>query len=857
MITPADRRRTPRPRADALLLLLIILLLSSVACLAGPHPPALGAANEHGWTLSSGSGFAQGRSNTQATKFATYLGKTYCSTVNWNGDGAQLWETANGPWTKVPGTPWSGKDTAIYSMVEFKGRLYIGTLNIEEGCGLWSFDGSAWADALGTGGAGGRGFNNRNNLAVTAMGVFGESLFVGTTNIKLDEAGIQSEGASVYRLNGTTGAWSLSASAGGTFGDFFNIGISSFAQFNGRLYASTIRARIGFVQIGTGRFQLWLEGAGFQLWSTDITGAWRKEQGNGIIDPRDLCAVSMIEHLGQLHVGTLNGKISIDYTGTLGAPEYDSNGLGIYTVNGDGAWDVLVKGGFDDAGDAGVASMEALGSDGNEGLAVGTTSSDGPGKLKLYRQGAWVDGALPGFGNPHNTAISALVLVNSSEGSSSLFAGTTNADQGCEVWAGRPENTESWYLAEGSTKWGFDTYINIQNPNEEAVIAYVTFMTDSGELPQPPITLPPMSQTVINPAGSIGSRDFSTKVESHNAKRIAVDRRMIWTGEGAASSEGHSSIGARAPAGRWYLAEGSSRWGFETWLLIQNPGEVPAACTVTYMIEGGDPVEHYETVMPGTRTTLNMADTIGEADASIMVESAGAPVICERAMYRNNRREGHGSIGVTTPSKHCFLAEGTTAWGFTTYVLIQNPNDFEATVNIACQTPAGARNLPAIKVAPWARKTVRVNDHLPGTDLSTALSSDLPIVAERAMYWNTASGEACHGSIGTNSPHCLYYLPDGETRNGHETWTLVQNPDNKPVSVEISYLTPSGKNNRSFTQSIPANSRMTFDMSEKVPNGRAAVLVRSLEAGRGIVVERAIYWNQRGAGTDTVGGFSD
>jgi hypothetical protein len=36
-----------------------------------------------------------------------------------------------------------------------------------------------------------------------------------------------------------------------------------------------------------------------------------------------------------------------------------------------------------------------------------------------------------------------------------------------------------------------------------------------------------------------------------------------------------------------------------------------------------------------------------------------------------------------------------------------------------------------------------------------------------------------------------------------------------------------------------------------------AVMVRSLDGGRPVMVERAMYWNSRGAGTDTIGGFGD
>src|SRR5450759_3732 len=107
-----------------------------------------------------------------------------------------------------------------------------------------------------------------------------------------------------------------------------------------------------------------------------------------------------------------------------------------------------------------------------------------------------------------------------------------------------------------------------------------------------------------------------------------------------------------------------------------------------------------------------------------------------------------------------------------------------------------------------------------------------------------------------DSAHSAFYLPDGQTSDGRETWTLVQNPSGTAVQVRISYLSPSGTGNVVFTETIPANSRRTFNMADKGVNGRAAVLVESLSTGK-IMVERAMYWNSRGAGTDTIGGYSD
>jgi hypothetical protein len=154
-----------------------------------------------------------------------------------------------------------------------------------------------------------------------------------------------------------------------------------------------------------------------------------------------------------------------------------------------------------------------------------------------------------------------------------------------------------------------------------------------------------------------------------------------------------------------------------------------------------------------------------------------------------------------------------------------------------------------------------VNDQLPtGTDVSTHVHGTAPIIAERAMYWGagTPLGEACHDSVGMASPHTTFYLPDGESSNSYETWTLVQNPNSTDVTVQITYMTPSGKGDVTRTETVKGNSRRTFNMaSHSGISGRAAIMVKSKTSGKKIMVERAMYWNNRGAGTDTIGGYGD
>ena len=46
-------------------------------------------------------------------------------------------------------------------------------------------------------------------------------------------------------------------------------------------------------------------------------------------------------------------------------------------------------------------------------------------------------------------------------------------------------------------------------------------------------------------------------------------------------------------------------------------------------------------------------------------------------------------------------------------------------------------------------------------------------------------------------------------------------------------------------------------MADYIKSGRAAILVESLDGARPVMVERAMYMNSRGSGTNTIGAGSD
>ena len=808
------------------------------------------------WSLLNSAGFGDSN-NYVASSLAVFNSKLYAGASN--GFGCRIYASSSVSslpytWNNVNAQGFtSNSNYGAASSAVFKGDLYVGT-GSDRGCGVMKYSGGSWSRVNTDG------FGNRHNSTAACMAASASYLYVGTSN--------GDTGCEVWRYDGST--WKQVNHDG--FGDAHTDRAMSMVFFNSKLYAG--------VQNYSAKCGVWrYDGPNPANWTKVNVNGFGQPAADENIGVRSMCVFNSklyaatdssnkpcqvwrydgpnpvnwtqvnVDGFGETYATSAEGMAV--YGGKLYAATFDrstSKGCRVWRYSGSGTgWTAINAPGFDDTANAWTGPLVVF----SGRLYAVAFSQDSGGEVWEYDGGtAWKQANYGGFGTLSNHDIVSLVTDGAR-----LYAGTTNYDTGCEVWAtGGPPT--SWYLPEGSTAWGYSAYVTVENPNATAVHADITYMTGNGPVAGGTVVMPPNSQATINPADKLGAQDFSTKVTCKEGKNIAVDRTMQWTGQGAASPEAHSSVGVNYPARTWFLAEGSSAWGFECWLLIQNPNAAEAHCTVTYMKEGAPPVNVIKTVPANSRKSFNIADDIGSADASIRVVG-DIPVIPERAMYRNNRREGHDSIGTTVPATDYYLAEGSSAWGFMTYVLVQNPNSSDTTVDVTYMTASGAKPQARFTLAANSRKTIRVNDVLPNTDFSTRVHGSRPIIAERAMYWDNGTGEACHDSIGLDQAHTTFYMPDGETSNGRETWTLVQNPNSNSVSVEISYLTPTGTGDKYFTVLIPANSRKTFNMKDKIPNGRAAIRVISKTTGKRIMVERAMYWNNRGAGTDTIGGYSD
>ena len=102
----------------------------------------------------------------------------------------------------------------------------------------------------------------------------------------------------------------------------------------------------------------------------------------------------------------------------------------------------------------------------------------------------------------------------------------------------------------------------------------------------------------------------------------------------------------------------------------------------------------------------------------------------------------------------------------------------------------------------------------------------------------------------------VWYLPEGATAGGFETWVLVQNPNVAPVDIDMRFQTGAGEV-AGPVDTIPAQSRKTYKVNNWVSTFDVSTKVTS-NAGGNIICERAVYWRPapdavRYLGTDSIG----
>ena len=293
----------------------------------------------------------------------------------------------------------------------------------------------------------------------------------------------------------------------------------------------------------------------------------------------------------------------------------------------------------------------------------------------------------------------------------------------------------------------------------------------------------------------------------------------------------------------WYLAEGCTCAPFDTWVLIMNPNPYPVTASVTFLLEDGTARRQAYTLAGTSRRNIFVNQILPNVAFSTKIEASG-PVLVERAMYFGH--DGHNAPGVNAPRYRWFLPGGSTRTGTDTFVLLMNPNSTPATVTLTLMRDGGEPIVRQYDIGPTARLNVFLNQVLPGEDIAVQVESPVPVVAERASYFDRGQGgTASQGSFLSSR---TWYLPEGYT--GHTSEVMLMNPNPQTAQVTLRLLLEQGAPVVRTYQLAP-RSRFTVRANDLLPANTP--YAARIDADRPVVVERASYFNRGPSGHSSLG----
>ena len=265
----------------------------------------------------------------------------------------------------------------------------------------------------------------------------------------------------------------------------------------------------------------------------------------------------------------------------------------------------------------------------------------------------------------------------------------------------------------------------------------------------------------------------------------------------------------------WYFAEGSTAPGlsFEEEILIGNPTAIEAVVNLRFFPQdGGAPIPGNLTVKPYSRAGITARQFAGAQSGFAVEVTSSTDIVVERSMYWggglfnfgpgynagpiNDMRAGHNSAGVNATQTTWSFAEGSAGF-FQTYVLVSNPGVLAANVRVNYLTSAGELVTVNDVVPSGQRRTYFANEALTQQlgprhqfDFAIEVTSDVGVVAERAMYWNGFQGG--HVTAGA-TPQPAWLFAEGAQYAGLlDTYVLLFNPNVEPIDVEVNFYGPDG-----------------------------------------------------------------
>ena len=763
-------------------------------------------------------------------------------------------------WTKNPAPPGlvNPNNTFTSPGARLGGELAVGVRQVgagPDGAAMSMYDPGTSAFTQ----VGAPGFGNNNNVVMHPDAVYGGELYTGTKNF--------ATGGELYTWSGTGTPVVVPQSVTPTpgWGEGNNSpGALPVAVFNDRLIVCATDASFPAL-------------LGFRLMSFDGT-TWTELTAPPIAT-RGLGNTNNMWVLGSESM-IFNDQLILpatNWTNGLHVYSFDGSAFNTIGVPGPGAW-----GANNAQGRIAVSPIDGV-------AYMGTEDAGAPAGAELW---SW-DGTTwteivgpspgtpaPGFGDVNNYKF--LPLVRGED----LYIAVSNWTNGCSVYQ-RDNATGNFNII---SDMGFDGAVPSNNNETDITSSNGQLMGFTWNPAGSEVWTTPTGPTIDRVVPNSGPYGATVIIEGHDFLNDQGTGAVTFNGAEVRDylSWSDTSIEALLPSAAttgpvrvsqsngdsnevnftvtlsdtYYFAEGSTRnnpidGSYEEWISLQNPNAAAANVNLTYMLGDGSTQVQTVTVDPESRFTVDVNGFLGpDVDVSTLVQ-ANQLILAERPMYFSTREGwsgGHDVLGLPAPREIFYFAEGTTRnniddGSYQEWLCIQNPGPTPATVNITYMLEDGTTPTETRTIAPTTRDTVDVNLAVgPNHDVSMVVNSDVPIVAERPLYFNYRNKwSGGHDVVGAPGPDTMFNFAEGTTRRNptdgdFDTWITIQNPQNTAADVTITYYTTTaGVQTQNVT--VGPTSRETVDVWLALGSDVDTSFTVESTNNVPILVERPMYFN--------------
>ncbi|MGB0112821.1 MAG: DUF5719 family protein, partial [Ilumatobacteraceae bacterium] len=361
-------------------------------------------------------------------------------------------------------------------------------------------------------------------------------------------------------------------------------------------------------------------------------------------------------------------------------------------------------------------------------------------------------------------------------------------------------------------------------------------------------------------------------------RRVVMNRRsipalaLLVVGAGALVSAGRDAPETPAPyfstpAGAWMpaVSEDASLTG--SWfcpgvpatgedgvggeVVIANRDDEPLVGRFSILTVNGLEVEQPVVVEPWSRGIIDVDAYVTAPFASVVVEIDGARGFVEQ---RATHPAGDSvSACSTDTSGEWYFADGFTVDGSVETLILTNPYDDAAVVNLTFATESGEAQPTAFQgytVLPQSVETIQMGQSGLGARDEAVIGVQVEaergrLVVGRAQHYLGGGRLGYQVGLGAPALRDQFWFADGERGDGITETYPIYNPTDTDVQVDVVFLgLPLDTAFSDITVEVPAHQVVVFDPLDEtlnitLPDGRHSVVFSTL-SDPSIVVERVL-----------------